>query len=405
MSLTLSQLEFCRSLTGEALAAAPLPDDRLAALEQLRRTCEPAQAAAVMAMRDLRRRAGQDGKFPDAWAERLLATEPLLQQASSIRLAVYVGRRLAAAAGPAPVWDLCCGLGADALGIAAAGGSVRGFDRSGEAVCCARHNAVVAGLADRCTFEVADVTTLDLPADAVVHIDPDRRASGRRVAGLANLEPGERFLRALPSRTAAGAMKLSPSLAVGEVAGWDGVAVEHVSEGGTCKQLLVWWGDPAGAPRRATVVAGDPLDPRAATLDVGQAPPTAVGQAGDVIIEPDAAVIAAGGTDDLAAHLAGTAAPAWRLAPGLDWLTADAPADTPLARCFQVLAAVAGREADVAAAIRALDGGLVEIKPRGLKLDTDALQGRLRGAGRRTLVVLWGAVGARQRAFIAERID
>ena len=405
MSLTLSQLEFCRSLAGEALAAAPLPSDRLTALEQLRRTCEPAQAAAVMAIRELRHRARQDGKFPGAWADRLLATEPLLQQASSIRLAVYVGRRLARAAGDGAVWDLCCGLGADALGIAAAGGSVRAVDRSAEAICCARHNAVAAGLADRCAFDVADVSALDLQAGAVVHIDPDRRASGRRVAGLARCEPDERFLRALPSRTAAGAMKLSPSLAVGEVAGWERVAVEHVSEGGVCKQLLVWWGDPAVAPRRATVVEGDPLDPRATSLDVGLAPPAPVDQAGDIILEPDAAVIAGGGTDDLAAHLAAAGVPAWRLAPGLDWLTAAATADTPLARCFRVLAAVPGRETDVAAAVRSLDGGLVEVKPRGLKLDTDALQVRLRGGGTRPLVVLWGALGARQRAFIAERVE
>ncbi|NLF29892.1 MAG: methyltransferase domain-containing protein [Planctomycetes bacterium] len=404
MSLTLSQLEFCRSLSGEALAAAPLPADRLAALESLRRACEPAQAAAVMTIRDLRRRARQDGKFPEAWAERLLATEPLLQQASSIRLAVYVGRRLARVAGASPVWDLCCGLGADALGIAAAGGRVRAFDRSPEAVCCARHNAAAAGLAERCTFDVADVTALDLPAGAVVHIDPDRRAAGRRVAGLANCQPGESFLRALPLRTAAGAMKLSPSLAVGEVAGWEGVAVEHVSEDGVCKQLLVWWGAAAGAARQATVVAGDGLDPRATSLQAGQAPPASVGDVGRVIIEPDAAVIAAGATDDLAARLAAGGTPAWRLAPGLDWLTADAPADTPLARCFGVLATAAGREADVAAAVRGLDGGLVEVKPRGLRLDTDALQVRLRGPGTRPLVVLWGALGARQRAFIAERI-
>jgi len=405
MSMTLSQLEFCRSLTGEALAAAPLPDDRLAAAEQLRRTCKPDQAAAVMTIRDLRRRARQDGKFPEAWAARLLATDPLLQQASSIRLAIYVGRRLTAVAGEAAVWDLCCGMGANALGIAMAGGVVQGFDRSVEAVYCAKHNAVIAGLACRCTFDVADVTKLDLPADAVVHIDPDRRAGGRRVAGVANYEPGGRFLQALPSRTAAGAMKLSPSLATGEVAGWDDVAIEHVSEGGICKQLLVWWGVAARAARQATVVAGDPLDPCATSLVVGQAPPTAVGQAGRIIIEPDAAVIAAGGTDDLVQHLGEAGIPTWRLAPGLDWLTADVPADTPLARCFRVLAVVPGREADVADAIRSLNGGLVEIKPRGLKLDTDALQVRLRGRGDRLLVVLWGALGATHRAFIAERVD
>ena len=48
-------------------------------------------------------------------------------------------------------------------------------------------------------------------------------------------------------------------------------------------------------------------------------------------------------------------------------------------------------------------GGIVEIKPRGLKLDTDALQKRLRGKGERALSILWCKIGSREQAFIAER--
>jgi hypothetical protein len=49
------------------------------------------------------------------------------------------------------------------------------------------------------------------------------------------------------------------------------------------------------------------------------------------------------------------------------------------------------------------EGGIVETKPRGLWLDTDAVQRRLRGDGDRPLAILWCKMGSKQQAFIIER--
>jgi len=403
MSLSAEQVRFCRSLAGEALLAAPLPADPLAAVTALRKMCDVDQAAAVMEVLDIRRRALAGDKFPTPWAGRLLGTDRLLQQASSIRLATYVGRRLAEAAGGEAVWDLCCGLGADALGLAASGATVRAFDRSEQALLCAEHNAAVANLSDRCTFTLADVTELDLPAEAVVHIDPDRRPDGRRSASLDDCVPGAEFLAALRRDTRAGAMKLSPALSADSIAAWPTVQTEYVSEGGVCRQLVGWWGIGRPHDRQATVVFGDMLAPESVSLVAGAAETAPVAEAGAWIVAPDPAVIAAGATDDLAALLTDGGAPAWRIAPGLDWLSADQPVDTPLARCFELLRTVPGRRRDVAAAVHDLGGGIVEVKPRGVKLDTDAMQKALRGDDDRPLTVLWCRIGPKQQAFIAQR--
>ena len=404
MPLSIEQLEFCRSLAGEALLVAPLPTDRLAAVTALRKICDGPQAAAVMEVRDIRRRAAESGKFPSEWAARLLGTDLLLQQASSIRIAVYVGRRLAAA-GADPVWDLCCGLGANTIGLAAGGAVVEAFDRSPQAVLCATHNARAAHVADLCTITVADVTTLDLSREAMVHIDPDRRPNGGRTVSLADCEPSAGFLAALPQITRAGAMKLSPALPIDEIAAWSNIQIEYVSEDSTCKQLLIWWGIDLPSPRQATLVFGDATDPQSISLPAGVAQRSVVAGPGEYILEPDPAVIAAGATDDLAALLSDRGTPAWRIASGLDWLSASDPVDTPFARCFRILHTAAGRERDIAATITELHGGIVEIKPRGLRLDTDALQRRLRGDGDRPLAVLWCKLGSRQQAFITERLD
>jgi SAM-dependent methyltransferase len=408
--VNLAQLEFCRTLGGEALLATDLPADPLAAVQTLRRECDAQQVAAILELREVRQRAARSGRVPPAWAGRLLATKTMLAQASSIRVARYVGGQLAAAAAAAggDVLDLCCGMGMDAIGVAltaAAGMAVRGYDISAEAVFCAAHNAEVAGVGGRCDFFLGDATAVELDG-RIVHVDPDRRADGRRHLSIAGYSPGEEFLRELPQRAAAGAIKLSPAVDRRALAHWPAVRLEYISEDGACKQLVAWWGAAGpNAARQATIVWGDWQAPQTFSLAGGIAAPAAVGEVGQYILEPDPAIIAAGAVDDLAASLGAGGRRVWRLSATLDWLTADQPADSPAIRNFRILREVPGRKRDVATALRELGAGTVEIKPRGVRLDTDTLQRELSGRGERPLVVLWCRLGASQRAFIAERAD
>jgi SAM-dependent methyltransferase len=397
VGLTVDQLAFLQSSEARELLALDLPDDDIGAQTRLRKHCSPDQARAIVTIREIRKRAETSGRFPPGWARDLLATGKLLQQASSMRLATYVGRTLADLAGDAPVVDLCCGLGADSFGLALAGATVTGVDLSPEAILCAEHNAHVAGVAEQCTFTQADATTFPIQDDAIVHIDPDRRAAGRRAVAMSDYAPDETFLRELTARTRAGAMKLSPATPQDNLLDWPGASIEHISEGGTCRQCLLRWGADAGV-RRATIVAGDLLDPIATSIDAADdfAP---IASPGEFLIEPDAAVLAAEATDALAIEH-----DLWRIDPDLGWLFADHAIHTPLARCFRILHEVPGRVKDIRRAIADIDGGIVEVKPRNLRLDTDAMQRTLRGKGTRPLAILWTRLGERQVAFIAERM-
>lgn len=379
-----------------------LPADPLAAQSKLRKQCTAVQATALGRLRELRGRAAE--KLPAELAATLLATDRLLQQASGAAEAAYKAVRLATLAGHGCVWDLCCGLGVDALALAAAGCRVTACDLSDAAVFCATHNAQAAEFAPRIDVRQVDVTALELPADAVVHIDPDRRATGRRSVAMAEYSPDETFLRQLVESTAGGCMKLSAAMDETTLADWP-VEIEWLARGGTCRQLLAWWGENCEpGRRRATVITetGNALDTPPDAASIAEAPddftePT-VGDVGEWILEPDPAVLAADLTDALAAEHG------WRrFQPGLDWLTGETASTTPLATSFRVLAETPGREADIATALRDLGAGVVEIKPRGVRLDTDGLQRRLRGQGGRSLAVLWTRREERQIAFIAER--
>ena len=350
------------------------------------------------------------GRFPPDFERAMLDTERLNQQASSYRAAMYLGRRLAGA-GEGPVWDLCCGAGLDALGLARAGRDVHAVDQSPEALACTLWNAQLAGMGERVHLRLDPAERVDLADSAIVHVDPDRRATGRRAVGLAGCRPGAEFLLALPGRTAAGSVKLSPALDARTLDLPAGVGLEWISEAGVCRQLRLCWPAEAwgfvvagsGPPRRATRLGGSWQAPQADSIQASLAPALPVAglpQPGQILAEPDPAVVAAGAVDDLAAALG-----AARAAATLDWLVAPADlAAHPLARRYRVLAVGAARKAKVREAIRACGGGIVSIKTRGLKLDTDELARQLRGRGDRELVVFWGDLRPKRVAIVAERL-
>jgi len=395
--LTLGQLAFLASAPGRELLSAALPDDPLAAQTALRRRCSKTEAAAVAEMRRLRSRAQASGRFTPEFARGMLATDVLLQQASSYRLAMYVGRHLANLAAGGEVLDLCCGLGMDAIGTALGGAKVRAVDIDERAVFCAAHNARLGGAERRCTFETADVTAIDLPADAVVHVDPDRRAAGRRTVLLADYAPEARFLRSLITRTRAGMMKLSPALGRDALADWPDVETEYISEHHVCRQLVLHWGR-GRAGRKATVVSGSMAAPQAESIEADPSAVARIAEPTDWLIEPDPAVIAAGAVDTLAARQG-----LHRVGAAMAWLFGRRPVASPLVRSYHVLAQVPGRESTIKRALRDLSAGRVTVKPRGLKLDTDKLQRRFSSRkGTRDLVVLWCRLARREEAYIAE---
>ncbi|MCE5276694.1 MAG: methyltransferase domain-containing protein [Planctomycetaceae bacterium] len=391
MSLDLEQLRFLATPLGRELLALDLPGDELAAQRALRKRCDAREAVAVVVLKALRRRARASGKFPPELADNLLATDTLLQQASSGRLALI--------AGESPIVDLCCGIGGDAIGMAKAGARVVGYDRSDVAILCAQSNAAAAGVGERCTFHRDDVVSIEIDPASVVHLDPDRRAAGRRAVQMEDYDPPPAFLRRLVETTRAGAIKLSPMLEWQALGFWKGASLEYVSEGGTCRQLVLWWGEAAREHLvSATVVHGKDAKPQAATIGASEAPKR-IAAIGEFLVEPDAAVIAADAVDTLAQQHG-----LWRIDHRVVWLFGDRPAETPLARSYRILQEAPGRREDVKKAINALGGGLVVIKPRGLHVDTDRMQKTLRGKGDRPLVVFWYRLGDQQKVLIGEEL-
>lgn len=165
-----------------ALAAVPLTP---AVIQRLRREQGASAAAVLVAIASVQSRAVM--KFgPGVW----MATEKSIAQATDRTVAAYKASLL----GNKPVFDLCCGVGGDAMALAKRG-PVVAVDLDPQVAAMATANLRLDGqrgdrgirdptanAVDGATVICGDATKVTIPPAAAIHVDPDRRpAAGNRV--------------------------------------------------------------------------------------------------------------------------------------------------------------------------------------------------------------------------------
>ena len=173
---TLQQLLTPAGTAAMAAAADLKPTDVSypAAFDRLRKRFPAELARAALDQTLLRAKAA--GKFADA--ARMLFTRDAYEMASGDATARHRAERFAPYA---RVADLCCGLGADTLALAAAGRDVVAIDRDPVMVALTQANLDAAGLPGRAT--VGDALTCDLAGFDAAFVDPGRRGGGPSGAG------------------------------------------------------------------------------------------------------------------------------------------------------------------------------------------------------------------------------
>jgi SAM-dependent methyltransferase len=375
-------------IEAEQLVATGLP--ALTALTRLRRVASPTLAAAAWEQATLRRRAGASGKF--ARAAAMYFTRDALEQATGETIAHYRAGRYAPFG---PVADLACGIGGDALPLAAAH-LVVAVDRDPLRLAILRENARVHNVAARILPVRADLEQFALPRVDALFCDPGRRgADGRRVFSVADYQPSlAQILRWRAAIPALG-VKVSPGIVREEWPAPDQAEVEFISEGGALKEAALWFGPLQRAERRATLL------PSGATLaGAGPIIPGPIAPPSRFLYEPDSAILRAGLVDLLAAQLG-----AAQLDPDIAYLTADDLMSTPFARAYHIEETLPFSLKRLASRLRERDAGEVTVKKRGSPLDTDRLARQLRGRGSRALIVVLTHVQGRPYALICTPVQ
>lgn len=295
--------------------------------------------------------------------------------------------------------DLGCGIGGDALALAAAGVAVAGVDLDLARLMMAAANAGVYGVAERFLPIQADLRQLPpLPSEAFF-FDPARRSGGgphgapsRRLHTVADYQPPLSLIDAWRPVVPRGAVKVSPGIDYAELPA--GVEAEFVSLVGEVKEAVLWYGELRTAARRATLLPGG----HTLSGEVDEAAPVSPLRA--YLYEPDGAVIRAHLVGLLAAQLGASL-----IDPQIAYLTTDTPRLTPFARAFAIDDAFPFQLKRLRAYLRERGVGRLTIKKRGSPLDPDALRQALRLRGDNEAVLFLTQVMGRHTVLIGARFQ
>ena len=390
----MDQAELRELLTPEGLALLDsLPawqssSDVVRSVADLRKAGHsPALVAAVMSQARLRAKAvAKFGPF----AESMLFTDAGLEQATRLSVAAQHAGRFQRA-GVSWVADLGCGIGADALAIAALELEVTAVERDEVTAAVAAYNLAPWSNA---RVEHADAETFDLSGVDGVYLDPARRDGAKRLKDPADWSPSLDFAFALAARLPTG-VKLGPGIDRDLIP--DDAEAQWVSVDREVVELGVWFGALArpGVRRAALVVGEHGSAELVAGADSADAES---GTLGEYVYEPDGAVIRARLIGDLARTLGGR-----MLDPTIAYITADSVVQTPFAVGFRVIEELPLDKKAIRRALAAREIGTLEIKKRGVDIDPATFRTALAPKGPASGTLILTRMGDRRRALLVER--
>lgn len=351
----------------------------------------PGLVATVLTQSKLRGKAAT--KF-GPFASRMLFTEAGLEQATRLQVAARHAARFARA-GLTRVADLGCGIGGDAMAMAALDLDVTAVDADEVTAAIASYNLAPFPNA---TVRQSRAEDAELTGQDAAYLDPARRTSGhantRRLSDPAEWSPSLDFVFGLAERMPVG-VKLGPGVDRALIP--DGAEAQWISVDGQVVEVGVWTGPLArdGIRRAALVMHGDETTELTGGADSADEP---AGDLGEYLYEPDGAVIRARLIGDLARTLK-----ARMLRHDIAYITADTLTRTPFADAFRVIEELPVKGSELRAALASRRIGTLEIKKRGADVDPAALRKRLRLRGEASATLVLTRIGARHVALLVER--
>jgi SAM-dependent methyltransferase len=353
----------------------------------------PALVNAVLYQSRLRAKAVP--KFGD-FAGRMLFTEAGLEQATRLRVAaLHAGRFVAA--GLTRVADVGCGIGGDAMAMAALDLTVTAIDVDEVTATVASFNLAPFPAS---SVLCADAADLDPEQYDALWFDPARRTAGHgntsRITRPEDYSPNLNDVFALAERMPVG-VKLGPGHDRDQIP--DTAEAQWVSVDGKLVEMGLWFGVLARPGiRRSALLLGKEgvvaeLTAPADSADVG------VGELGEFLYEPDGAVIRARLIGDLARSM-----DALMLSEGLAYLTSATLTDTPFATAFRVLEVLPTDEKKLRLALAERKIGTLEIKKRGVDIDPATLRTRLKLKGPHAATLVLTRAAGHKVALLVERV-
>jgi SAM-dependent methyltransferase len=342
-----------------------------------------------------------DGNRDSWWVSRVGLQQSTLHVIASLK-ASWMGQ--------GRVVDLCCGLGSDLIALAHRGNTI-GVDNDPDVLAFTAANLQTVNV--NAELRCLDVTSEQLDGiidrSDLLHIDPDRRSDGRRHTQSEGLVPSWSRASELLARCRGGLVKLAPATQLDE----EPAATVHrvwISAGGSVREQTVIAGEVldhawirehnmrAGS-RSAITIRGSAADVFSPAKDTPIGGSGAAGEMGQWIVDPDAAIRAAGLTTAFAfekrLRLVGDAS---------GFLSSDEATDSHKwpAMVARVLEVVGCDDRKLRRVFRARNAYPEIIKVRGVDVDPSVLSKRMKTCGETPLGLWIGRQGKRSYAAITE---
>lgn len=356
----------------------------------------PLLVAAVLTQAKLRRRA--QAKFGE-FADRMIFTEPGLEQASRLSVAALHAGRFRTA-GITDVADLGCGIGAESLALASLDIQVHAREIDEVTAAVATYNLAPF---DNAEVQQADVTEINLDAFGGLFFDPARRELGgpareraaRKFDPMA-FSPSFDFVMQSAAKKPTG-VKFGPGHPHEGIP--DEAEAQWVSVGGDLVELGLWFGAVArpGVKRSALLLTPD--GKHEITSDSTTRQDAELGLLQEFVYEPDNSVV----RSHLIGHLAESIG-ATIFAPEIAYLTAGEKIESPWLKGYRVLDEMAFDRKKLKAYLKERSIGTLEIKKRGSDIVPEQLRKELapKGKGAATLIVT--RVGDAHRVLVCESL-
>ncbi|MCC6376430.1 MAG: class I SAM-dependent methyltransferase [Microbacteriaceae bacterium] len=363
-------------------------DDLLKTVNQLRSAGHSRErVAAVLTQSKLRKRA--KAKFSE-FASQMLFTEMGLEQATRLNVAALHADRFRQA-GIRQVVDLGCGIGGDALALAALGIEVTAVERDPVTATIASFN--LAPWPNAKVVE-SDAESFDLSGFEGVWLDPARRDNSKRLSDPNQWTPPLDFAFEIRQRLPIG-IKLSP--AMDRILIPEGMEAQWVSVDGDAVELVLWSGVLAreGIARAATVIkAGSRFE----LVGASDSKDVEIGALNKFLYEPDPVVIRARMIGTLARQVGAT-----MIAPKIAWMSSAERIDTPFANRFEVVETVSIDRKKIQTMLTSHGVGTIEIKTRGVDLDPSEFRKQLKLKGSKAATLILTRIENKRIAVLARR--
>lgn len=279
----------------------------------------------------------------------------------------------------ATVADLGCGIGGDALSMAATS-RVVGVDCDAARLLMAEANVEAYKHGERFQPRELDLRTMQPFSAEAVFFDPARRtARGKRIHRIAEYQPPISLLERWRPITQNWGIKISPGFNYDELP--VEAHVELISVAGELREAIFWYGELCPPARRTATLIASNSAIRQLSSEMGEdsaeiTPPKAY------LYEPDPAIIRAQLVTNLASKLNAT-----QIDETIAYLTSDQLVQTPFARHFTIEAWFPFQLKTLRRYLRERSVGHVVIKKRGSALEPSQLkqQLKLRGSESRTI--------------------